>query len=42
MAAGEITPSEAAAVAGVVETYRRTIETTELDARLAALEAHVR
>ena len=42
MAAGEITPSEAAAIAGVVETYRRTIETVEIDARLAALEARVR
>lgn len=42
MAAGEITPSEAAAIAGVVETYRRTIEAVEIDARLAALEARVR
>lgn len=38
MAAGEITPSEAAAVAGVVETYRRTVETADMERRLTALE----
>jgi hypothetical protein len=38
MASGEITPSEAAAVAGVVETYRRTVETADIERRLAALE----
>lgn len=38
MAAGTITPSEAAAVAGVVETYRRTVETCEIERRLVALE----
>ncbi|KIL97129.1 hypothetical protein CCC_00190 [Paramagnetospirillum magnetotacticum MS-1] len=38
MASGEITPSEAAAVAGVIETYRRTIETNEIERRLVALE----
>jgi hypothetical protein len=38
MASGDITPSEAAAVAGVVETYRRTIETAEFEARIANLE----
>lgn len=38
MAAGDITPSEAAAVAGVVETYRRTVETADIERRLAALE----
>lgn len=34
----EITPMEGAAVMGLVEHYRRTLETTELEARLAALE----
>ena len=38
MAAGDITPSEAAAVAGVVETYRRTVETADIERRLAELE----
>ena len=35
---GDITPSEAQALAGTVETYRRTLETEELERRLAALE----
>ena len=39
MAAGEITPDEASAVAGVLEGQRRAIETADLEARLAALEA---
>ncbi len=38
MACGEITPSEAAAVAGVVETYRRTVETVDIERRLTVLE----
>ncbi len=38
MADGSITPSEAAAVAGVVETYRRTVESAELERRLEVLE----
>lgn len=38
MADGTITPSEAAAVAGVVETYRRTVETADIERRLAVLE----
>lgn len=38
LANGEITPNEAQAVAGVVETYRRTIETSELENRIAELE----
>ena len=33
MAGGEITPDEGAAVAAVLETKRRAIETAELDAR---------
>jgi hypothetical protein len=38
-AAGEITTDEAAALAGLIETTRRTIETAELETRIAALEA---
>jgi hypothetical protein len=36
--AGEITPDEGTAVAAVLETKRRAIETAELDARITALE----
>ena len=36
---GSITPLEGAAVMGLVESYRRTLETSEHDKRLAALEA---
>jgi hypothetical protein len=38
MAAGEITPDEAATIAGVLEAKRRAIETVELEARLVKLE----
>lgn len=38
VAGGELTPTEGAHIMGLVETYRRTIETTELEARVAALE----
>lgn len=38
-AAGDITPGEAAAMAGLIEAYRKTLETTDLEARIAALEA---
>ena len=38
MADGDVTPAEATAVAGVVETYRRTLETAEIERRVAALE----
>jgi hypothetical protein len=41
MAAGELTPDEAATVAGVLESKRRAIETEEFDKRLAALEERV-
>ncbi len=37
--AGAITPTEGAAVAGVLEAQRRVIETAEIESRLAALEA---
>jgi hypothetical protein len=35
---GELTPQEGAVVMALIETYRRTLETSELDARVAALE----
>ena len=35
---GEIMPSEAQVLAGLVETYRRTIETEVLEHRIAVLE----
>ena len=38
VASGDLTPTEGAHVMGLIETYRRTLETTELEARLAALE----
>ena len=38
VAEGELTPTEGAHVMGLVETFRRTLETTELEARVAALE----
>ena len=37
-AAGDLSPDEAATVAGVLETKRRAMETVDLEARLAALE----
>jgi hypothetical protein len=39
MGRGELTPEEAQAVAGVLETQRRAVETAELEQRIAALEA---
>ena len=38
VAAGDLTPEEAQAVAGIVEIQRRTIETQDLADRIAALE----
>lgn len=38
-AAGEITPSEAHIMASLLDLRRKTIETCEIEARLAALEA---
>jgi hypothetical protein len=35
---GELTPIEGASIMALVETWRRTFETTELEARMAALE----
>jgi hypothetical protein len=39
VAEGELTPTEGAHVMGLVETWRRTFEATEIEARLAALES---
>ena len=38
VSSGELTPSEGAVVMGLVDAYRRTLETSELEARVAALE----
>lgn len=35
---GDLTPTEGAQVMGLVDSYRRTLEVTEFEARLAALE----
>lgn len=35
---GELTPAEGAQVMGLIDSYRRTLETTELEARIAKLE----
>jgi hypothetical protein len=35
---GDLTPTEGAQVMGLVDAFRRTLETSELEARLAALE----
>jgi hypothetical protein len=39
MAAGELTPSEAGAVIGVISQYAKVYELTELERRVAELEA---
>jgi hypothetical protein len=38
VAAGEMTPNEGALVMALIDSFRRTIETSELEARVAALE----
>jgi hypothetical protein len=38
MAAGELAPDEATAIAGVLEARRKAIETVDIERRLAALE----
>jgi hypothetical protein len=38
VADGDLTPIEGAHIMSLVETYRRTLETSELEARVAALE----
>lgn len=40
VADGELTPTEGAHVMGLIETYRRTLETSELESRVVALEGH--
>jgi hypothetical protein len=42
VARGDLTPSEAGALADLVEGYRKALETTELEVRLTALEARQR
>ena len=39
VAGGDLTPGEGTAVAGLVETFRRTLETEEIESRIKALEA---
>jgi hypothetical protein len=38
LACGELTPDEATAISGVIETKRKAIETQELESRIVALE----
>ena len=38
VATGDLTPTEGAQIMGLVEAFRRTLETSELEARVAALE----
>lgn len=38
VALGELTPTEGAHIMSLVETYRRTLELTEIETRLVALE----
>lgn len=37
---GELTPIEATRVMGLIDSYRRTLELTEIEHRLKALEAN--
>lgn len=39
VASGDVTPEEGQAIAAIVETHRRAIETEDLERRLAVLEA---
>ncbi len=38
VAAGELTPGEGAQIADLIEKFRRTLETEDLEARLASME----
>jgi hypothetical protein len=38
-AAGDLTPTEGAALMGLVDAFRKALETSEMETRLAALEA---
>lgn len=40
VATGDLTPTEGAHLMALVETFRRTIETSEIEARIAALEGN--
>jgi len=40
MAAGKITPDEAATIAGILDAKRKAIETVNLEERVAKLEQH--
>ena len=42
VATGDLTPTEGAHIMALVENYRRTLETTELEARVAALEGDMK
>ena len=42
VALGDLTPTEGAHIMGLVEAYRRTLETTELEARMCELERAAR
>src|SRR3974390_758636 len=42
VAKGEITPSEGQTLAGILEAYRKGIETAEWDVRITALERRMR
>ena len=42
VALGELTPTEGAHVMALVETFRRTLETSELDARMNEIERALR
>ena len=41
LANGDITPNEASSVSRIIEAYRKTLETAELEDRLEALEQKV-
>ena len=38
VASGDLTPSEATSLAGLVEAYRKALEATELETRIKTLE----
>lgn len=40
VAEGDLTPSEAVQIMSLVDTFRRVLEVSELEARIAALEGH--
>lgn len=42
MATGSVSPDEAQTISGVLDAQRRAIETTEIEARLAAIEERLK